>query len=35
MNTKSDGFHKLPSCLKSRGVPVGGVGWQMHAGTTH
>lgn len=30
MNRKSDGVYKLLSDLKSRGVPVDGVGWQMH-----
>jgi len=30
MSRKADGVHKLLSDLKSRGVPVDGVGWQMH-----
>lgn len=30
MNAKSDGVYRLLSDLKSRGVPVDGVGWQMH-----
>jgi endo-1,4-beta-xylanase len=30
MNKKSDGVYRLLSDLKSRGVPVDGVGWQMH-----
>lgn len=30
MNRKSDGVYHLLRDLKSRGVPVDGVGWQMH-----
>lgn len=30
VNRKSDGVYRLLSDLKSRGVPVDGVGWQMH-----
>lgn len=30
VNRKSDGVYKLLGDLKSRGVPVDGVGWQMH-----
>jgi endo-1,4-beta-xylanase len=30
MNRKSDGVYRLLSDLKRRGVPVDGVGWQMH-----
>lgn len=30
MSRKSDGVYKLLRDLKSRGVPVDGVGWQMH-----
>ena len=30
MNKKADGVYKLLADLKSRGVPVDGVGWQMH-----
>ena len=30
MNAKSDGVFDLVSSLKSQGVPIDGVGWQMH-----
>lgn len=30
MNVKSDGIYKLLADLKKQGVPVDGVGWQMH-----
>jgi endo-1,4-beta-xylanase len=30
MNAKSDGIYKLLKELKSRGVPIDGIGWQMH-----